>query len=385
MYRKTYALINCNTLTNNIQNIKQNYPYKYYIGVVKANAYGHGDYIVNSLIKGGINYLAASSLEECLSIRNKNENIPILCLEPINHEFLNICMQKNITITIPDYNYFKNLDLSLNLKVHLKIDSGMNRLGFKDKNEVKEVYNALLSHPNITLEGIYTHLGTSGIWDNHYDNDLKNFEEITSLINLNKIPIVHISRSLILVTHPMPKYVTGIRLGIIMYGFAQKINKPKGLRLIKRNLYLKKHHINDITYNNNLELNTAFSLHTEIMTIKKVKKGEYVGYGAKYIADKDIKIATIPIGFADGLNKNYEEQTVKINDKEYQIIGEIGMDMTTIKIDDSVKLKDHVIIFDDAKKKSKELGTSAYQLFTSITNRVPRVYKENNKLTEIKY
>ena len=385
MYRKTYALINCNTLTNNIQNIKQNYPYKYYIGVVKANAYGHGDYIVNSLIKGGVNYLAASSLEECLSIRNKNENIPILCLEPINHEFLNICMQKNITITIPDYNYFKNLDLSLNLKVHLKIDSGMNRLGFKDKNEVKEVYNALLSHPNITLEGIYTHLGTSGIWDNHYDNDLKNFEEITSLINLNKIPIVHISRSLILVTHPMPKYVTGIRLGIIMYGFAQKINKPKGLRLIKRNLYLKKHHINDITYNNNLELNTAFSLHTEIMTIKKVKKGEYVGYGAKYIADKDIKIATIPIGFADGLNKNYEEQTVKINDKEYQIIGEIGMDMTTIKIDDSVKLKDHVIIFDDAKKKSKELGTSAYQLFTSITNRVPRVYKENNKLTEIKY
>ena len=385
MYRKTYALINCNTLTNNIQNIKQNYPYKYYIGVVKANAYGHGDYIVNSLIKGGINYLAASSLEECLSIRNKNENIPILCLEPINHEFLNICMQKNITITIPDYNYFKNLDLSLNLKVHLKIDSGMNRLGFKDKNEVKEVYNALLSHPNITLEGIYTHLGTSGIWDNHYDNDLKNFEEITSLINLNKIPIVHISRSLILVTHPMPKYVTGIRLGIIMYGFAQKINKPKGLRLIKRNLYLKKHHINDITYNNNLELNTAFSLHTEIMTIKKVKKGEYVGYGAKYIADKDIKIATIPIGFADGLNKNYEGQTVKINDKEYQIIGEIGMDMTTIKIDDSVKLKDHVIIFDDAKKKSKELGTSAYQLFTSITNRVPRVYKENNKLTEIKY
>ena len=385
MYRKTYALINCNTLTNNIQNIKQNYPYKYYIGVVKANAYGHGDYIVNSLIKGGVNYLAASSLEECLSIRNKNENIPILCLEPINHEFLNICMQKNITITIPDYNYFKNLDLSLNLKVHLKIDSGMNRLGFKDKNEVKEVYNALLSHPNITLEGIYTHLGTSGIWDNHYDNDLKNFEEITSLINLNKIPIVHISRSLILVTHPMPKYVTGIRLGIIMYGFAQKINKPKGLRLIKRNLYLKKHHINDITYNNNLELNTAFSLHTEIMTIKKVKKGEYVGYGAKYIADKDIKIATIPIGFADGLNKNYEGQTVKINDKEYQIIGEIGMDMTTIKIDDSVKLKDHVIIFDDAKKKSKELGTSAYQLFTSITNRVPRVYKENNKLTEIKY
>ena len=384
MYRKTYALINCNTLIKNIQNIKQNYPYKYYIGVVKANAYGHGDYIVNSLIKGGINYLAASSLEECLSIRGKNENIPILCLEPINHEFLNICIQKNITITIPDYDYFKNLDLNMNLKAHLKIDSGMNRLGFKNKTEVKEVFDTL-KKSNIILEGIYTHLGTSGIWDNHYDNDLKKFKEITSLINLSEIPIVHISRSLILVTHKMPEYVTGIRLGIIMYGFPQKINKPKGLRLIKRNLFLKKHHIEDITYENNLNLKTAFSLHTNIITIKKVKKGEYIGYGAKYIANEDMKIAIIPIGFADGLSKKYENQMVKINNKEYQIIGEIGMDMAAIKIDDSIKLHDHVIIFDDAKKKAKELGISAYQLFTSITNRVPRIYKEDDKLTEIKY
>ena len=121
------------------------------------------------------------------------------------------------------------------------------------------------------------------------------------------------------------------------------------------------------------------------MTIKNVKKGEYVGYGAKYIAEEDMKIAIIPIGFADGLIKQYENQTVKINNKNYKIIGEVGMDMTAIKIDDSVKLKDHVIIFDDAKKKSKELGISAYQLFTSITTRVPRVYDEDGKLTEIKY
>ena len=80
MYRKTYALINCDTLKQNIKNIKENYKYKYYIGVVKANAYGHGDYIVNSQIEGGINYLSASCLEECLNIRKRNEEIPILCL-----------------------------------------------------------------------------------------------------------------------------------------------------------------------------------------------------------------------------------------------------------------------------------------------------------------
>lgn len=384
MYRKTYALIDCDILKNNIINIKENYHYKYYIGVVKANAYGHGDYIVNSLIQGGINYLAASSLEECLNIRKRNATIPILCLEPINHEFLIICEKENITITIPDYEYFKNLNLNLNLKAHLKIDSGMNRLGVKDKNEVKKIYDTL-KDSNITLEGIYTHLGTSGMWDNHYDNDLKNFEELTSLIDLNNIEIVHISRSLTLVTHKMPKYVTGIRLGIIMFGFPQKLTKPKGLRLIKRNMYLKKHHISDINFENNLNLKTAFSLHTEIMTIKNVKKDEYIGYGAKYIAKENMKVAIIPIGFADGLIKKYENQMVKINNKEYELIGEVGMDMTAVKIDDSVKLHDHVIIFDDAKKKAHELGISAYQLFTSITSRVPRVYKEDGKFTEIKY
>ena len=384
MYRKTYALINCKTLKENIQNIKQNYPYKYYIGVVKANAYGHGDYIVNTLIQGGINYLAASSLEECLSIRKQNQNISILCLEPINHEYLNICEKENITITIPDYEYFKNLNLNLNLKAHIKIDSGMNRLGFKDKNQIKQVYETL-KNSYITLEGIYTHIGTSGLWDKYYDKSIKTFENLTSLIDLKEIKIVHISRSLTLVTHKMPDYITGIRLGIIMYGYPQKFTKPTGLRLIKRNLYLKKHQISDITYENNLNLKTAFSLHTEVMTIKDVKKGEYVGYGAKYIAKEDIKIAILPIGFADGLTKNYENKTVTINNKNYQIIGEIGMDMTTVKIDSSVKLHDHVIIFSDPKKQAKELNISAYELFTSITNRVPRVYEEDEKITEIKY
>ena len=384
MYRKTYALINCDTLKQNIKNIKENYKYKYYIGVVKANAYGHGDYIVNSLIEGGINYLAASSLEECLNIRKRNEEIPILCLEPVDHEYLNICEKYNITITIPDYEYFKDLNPNLNLKAHIKIDSGMNRLGFKNKNEVKEVYDKL-KDSNIEIEGIYTHIGVSGIWDEYYDKTVKTFEEITSLIDLNQIKIIHISRSLTLVTHKMPKYVTALRLGIIMYGFAQKLNKPKGLRLIKRNLFLKKHNIKDITYENNLNLKRAFSLHTTVMSIKDVKKGEYVGYGAKYIAQEDIKIAILPIGFADGLNKSYENQNVIINNKKYKIIGEIGMDMIAIKIDDSVKLKDHVIIFTDAKEKANELGISAYQLFTSITNRVPRVYIENGNNKEIKY
>jgi len=385
MYRKTFVKIDCNILENNIKEIKDKYHYKYYIAVVKANAYGHGDYIVNSLIKGGINYLAASSLEECLKLRKRNNSIPILCLEPIHHEFLDVAEKENITITIPDYTYFKNMDLSKKLKVHIKIDNGMNRLGFKDKNEVKEVYDALINSKSITLEGIYTHFATSGMWDTHYDEGLNNFKEITSLIDLNKTPIVHLERSLTMVQHPTPSFVNGVRLGIIMYGFNQSMIKPTGLRLIKRNHYLKKYNISNISYTNNLNLKEAFSLHSEIMTIKEVKKGEYIGYGAKFIADKNIKIGIMPIGFADGLLKQNEGLNVIINDKNYPIIGEIGMDMTAVLIDDSVNLYDEVIIYKDIKKKAKELNISAYQLFTSITTRVPRIYIEDDKKVEINY
>ncbi len=384
MYRKTYVKIDCNTLKNNIKEIKEKYDYQYYIGVVKANAYGHGDYVVNSLIDGGINYLAASSLEECISIRKRNKHIPILCLEPIHVDFLDVCEKENITITIPDIDYFNKLDLSKKLKVHLKVDNGMNRLGFKDKNQLKEVFDKLLNS-KMEVEGIYTHFGTSGMWDKHFDDGFRNFKEITSLIDLNKIPIIHLGRSLTMVQHKFPSFVNGVRLGIIMYGFSQSLNEPTGLRLIKRNHYLKKHNISRVTFTNNLNLKTALSLHSEIIAIKNVRKGEYVGYGAKFVANKNIKIGIMAIGYADGLLKQNEGLNVTINDKEYPIIGEIGMDMTAVLIDDSVKLYDEVIIYKNIRKRSQELGISAYQLFISITNRVPRVYIEDNKETEIKY
>ena len=105
MYRHTYLKIDNKVLTNNVQKIIQKYnDYKYYIGVVKANAYGHGDYIVNDLIKGGINYLAVSSLEEALKIR-KFTNLDILVLEPINIKYIDVAFKNNITLTISSLEY----------------------------------------------------------------------------------------------------------------------------------------------------------------------------------------------------------------------------------------------------------------------------------------
>ena len=387
MYRKTYVKIDNSVLTDNIKQIKKKYNnYKYYIGVVKANAYGHGDYIVNDLIKGGINYLAVSSLEEAISIRKYNQDIPILVLQPIPLEYIDIVIKNKVTITIESLVYAKELvekKLSDKLNIHIKLDTGMNRLGFKDKEEVYELTKLLKNNSKIYLEGIYTHIGTSGISDIYYDKSIEKFKELTSKINLKEIPIVHINRSITLVHHQINKFETGVRLGIIMYGFSQSIPNPTGIRKIKRNLLIKKLGISKSILPNDLNLHTAFSLYTEVMSLRKVNKGEYIGYGANYIAKEDMIIATIPIGYNDGIKQSMKY--VSINNKKYPYVGDVCMDMIMIHVDETVKIHDKVELFGNnisIKDISRETNLSAYHILTGIGTRVPRIYDDN---TEIKY
>ena len=387
MYRKTYVKIDNEVLTDNVSKIREKYnKYKYYIGVVKGNAYGHGDYIVNDLIKGGINYLATSSLEEALSIRKHNQDIPILVLEPISIEYIKIIEENNITITIDSLEYVKKIlktKISSSLLVHLKLDTGMNRLGFKEKDELNEAYNILKENKNIIIEGIYTHLSTSGINDSYYDKAIAKFIELTSDIDLKNIPIVHLNRSITLVHHKMYSFETGVRLGIIMYGFNQSIKEPTGIRKLKRNLLVKRLGISESILSNDLDLHPAFSLYSEVISIHMVKKGEAIGYGASYIAKEDTYVAVVPIGYYDGIKKSFKE--VAINNKLYPIVGEVCMDMIQIKVDKTVKVNDKVEIFGNKisiKDLSLKTGENAYHLLTGITYRVPRVYSDN---TEIKY
>lgn len=387
MYRNTYVKIENQVLTNNVKEIINYYNnYKYYIGVVKANAYGHGDYIVNDLIKGGINYLAVSSLEEAISIRKYNQDISILSLEPINLEHIDKALDNNITITIESLDYTKELikkDITNKLNIHIKLDTGMNRLGFTNKSELEETISLINKNKNTYLEGIYTHLGTSGVNDIYYDKQISKFKDLTKDIDLSKIPIIHLNRSITLAHHEKLPFETGTRLGIMMYGFNQSLSEPTGLRKIKRNFLNKIKGISPTILSNNLNLKTAYSLYTEVMNIKYIKKGDFVGYGANYLAKEDTIIATLPIGYADGMD--IKMKYVSINNQKYPIIGDICMDMTSIKIDNSVKLHDKVEIFGKTisiKSVANNMNTNAYHIFTGITNRVPRIYDDNK---EIKY
>ena len=382
MYRNTYVEINLDNLAHNVKTITNKYKYKYYIGVVKGNAYGHGYGIIETLKNNGINFFAVANLEEALEIRKIDKETGIMCLEPIDIKYMEICSKNNISICLNDYEYYKELiKLNYKLKIHLKIDSGLNRLGFNKKEEINEIYNDLKNNKNLYLEGIFTHFATSGVYDKNYDNQLDRFKELTSDIDLKSIDIVHLGRSVTMCVHDKIDFANGIRLGIIMYGFEvmpKEDTSFKGkLRKIKWDYIRKKQNISETIPYKPLGLKQAFNLISEVLEIKEVKQGDYIGYGTLYQAKEDMKIAVVDIGYADGINKKRTNSKMEINGKLYQVVGDVCMGMTILKVDNTVKKHDKVIVIGDkvdVKTISRHIHTSSYEAMLMIDSSIERRY-----------
>ena len=367
--RNTYALINLTNLEDNIKEIMKTYPYEYYFGVVKANAYGHGFKTVKTMDKAGIDYFCVSSLEEAIEVRKLTKK-PILCFGYVNTNDISLVEKNDITLSIISFDYYNEL-LKVNpkVKVHLKINSGMNRFGIKDKTEVLEIFKKI-KKSNMELEGIYTHLATSGVSDNYYDKQIANFEDITSLINLRDIKIVHLFNSISLARHKKLAYANGVRLGLMMYGFTFRMTIGK-LTELKRKLFYKK--ISETMLTNNLNLKKVLSLHSEVININKVTKDEFVGYGARHIANDNELIAVVSIGHADGITNCYKK--VMINNKIYPIVA-LCMDYIMVKVDNKVKVHDEVELINDKLSIGKDItGDSPHHLLVSISDRVERRFE----------
>lgn len=347
MIRQTYEEINLKALESNVKSIiSQSSEYKYHIGVVKANCYGLGLKCIKSIIKGGANYLAVSSLEEALSIRKITKE-KILILEPINPKYISLARENNITLTISSLEYLNNVK-DQEFTCHIKINTGMNRIGINSKEEFDEVYNIIMNS-NITLEGIYTHIYKASD-SKCTNNQFKKFEYITSDIDLNTIPIVHIPNSETIFNYKKKPYINGCRMGIIMYGFS-----------------------------NDIKLNSVFSLISKVIEIKHIHSGDTVGYDGKYTASGDESIAVLPIGYADGILRHNSGRNVYINGKEYKIVGNICMDMLFVKVDDNIKVNDEAYIIKDndhINQIASYLDTINYEVMCSISDRVVREYKK---------
>lgn len=379
--KECYVEIDVKTLKNNVKNIIEKYPnYKYYIGVIKGNAYGHGLDIVKYIIDSGINYLAVSTLEEALYVR-KIVNIPILCLQPISLDELAIASKNNIAITLSSYDYYKQLiKKNIKIDVHLKLDTGMNRLGLNKKDEVDEIYNNLITNRNIKLQGLYTHLATLGIMDKKWDNQVDNFLYLTSDIDLNKIDLVHIFSTNSLVIHPKLNFCNGVRIGILMYGICPnpiRYNGIKGkIRKIKKNYLVNKYNISKTYDNYNVEVKPCLKLISKVIEIKDVKRNEYIGYGLNYKTPINTRVAIIPVGYLDGLSLQNSGRYLTINNNRYKIVGSINMKMLTVIVDKKVEVGDTVtVIGDDIRYICNYTKVTPHNLLTSISSNIKREYK----------
>lgn len=351
--RNTYLEINLKGLERNIKRLIRMCPeYEYHFGVVKADCYGHsGIKSVKTILKAGCNYLAVATLDEALDIRKKVLDIPILCLGVISSQYIETAMQNNITVTVNSLEYLKEIleEDCESLKVHLKINTGMNRLGISDNKEVLEAIQ-LIRNNNIYLEGIYTHIYDASN-EERYLRQVDRFKESLQGIDLKQIPIIHISASEALINYEKLDFVNGCRFGIIMYGF---------------------------TESEDVLLESTAKLISEVVQIHELKPGDTVGYNGAFEVKEKTRIAVVSIGYADGVIRKNAGRNVYINNMPYKIVGNICMDMMFVEIDDTVKVHDKVEILrdnDHINEVAKYLDTIPYEVLCSIGKRVPRIYE----------
>ncbi len=387
MKSNSYIEIDLDILKINASNIINKYPdYKYKIAMIKGDAYGHGYYIVNTLKEVGFNYFAVSNLNDAIKIRKYDKDTSILCCEPIDLKYIDDIIKYNITLTIYSVSYLESLiKLNKKVKIHILIDSGLNRLGINNKDDFDKCCSII--NDNIYLEGVYSHFGTTGVNDNRWDNQLDSFKNIVSSIDLNSIDIVHLYSSFSLVNHPKIDICNGYRVGSLIFGVNTSLKYSSGfkdkLRLLRNDYFKKKYNLSDVYYNSNIDVKTFMRVYSKVIEIKSIKGNEYVGYGLEYKTNKDIKIGIVDIGYESGIGRRNNNRKVLINNNYYNIIGEVSMCMIIIEIDDSVKINDRVLIVGDTIPLSticNSKNESIQETFISLGKSLNRIYIKNNKV-----
>ena len=383
MYRNTYVEVDLNAIEHNARLMCELFPHKVNIAVIKGNAYGHGYGIIPALIKGGMNAFAVSNLDEALEVRKVDREHPVIMLQPIHKEDLSIASENDISVCVNCEETFEEIVASnLPLKLQIKVNSGMNRLGFSDRETLTKTVNRAMEEEKLSVEGIFTHFHTNGLKDNEYARDKKRFEELTKDIDLTKIPMVHVDRTQTVFLHETPQYANGARIGVSLFGFTTIYpfaNSLKGkLRKLEFEIKNKLHHVAPTKPLKSYDVKQGFTLYSEVIQVNRVKAGDYVGYGLFHKAETEEYIAVIDTGYADGIGRKRFGSNVAINGKKYKIVGEVGMGMCEVLVDESVKRGDKVTVLGGdipISTITRHNGTTMYELLTRIDTKIPRIYK----------
>ena len=388
MVKRTWAEISLNAIEHNYNVIRNKVADDTKVCcVIKADGYGHGAVELSQIYeKLGADFFAVSNIDEGIEIRKSGSKLPIVILgyTPVS-EAENLA-EYDISQAVFSLEYAKELsekcvEEDCICKMHIKVDSGMSRIGFmcqefpRDEYSIEEICEACCL-PNLEVEGLFTHFCVSDEAAEGREFTNKQYENFIHVRDSLKkrgvdISVVHCSNSGAIEDYP-ETCCDMVRAGIILYGLAPSSKLADRLDLVP-----------------------AMTLKTVVAFVKEVQKGATISYGRTFTADRKMKIATVPIGYADGfIRQNAKDGYMMVNGKKAKIVGRICMDQTMLDVTDieDVKTGDEVVVFGTgengeptADSLAENTGTINYETVCLVGKRVPRIYIKDGKIENVMY
>jgi len=386
LIERTWAQIDLNAVAYNIKAYKTRLKNGCMImAVIKANAYGHGDIqIARCCIENGVEWLAVSNIGEAVRLRKANINAPLLILGYTPAANAHLLWEHSITQAAISYEYAKQLASVAHMQnksidVHIKIDSGMHRVGISaDERDIESSSEQILEisrMSGINITGVFTHFCSSDEKrQDSVDYTLGQFDRFNRLISLCEqkginLGIKHCSNSAAITSYPQMN-LNMVRLGISLYGM------PPSDEM-----------------NGDIELKRVMSLYSSVSMVKTIEKGEPVSYGRTFTATQKMRVATVSIGYADGYHRVLSNKArMLVNGKFARVLGRVCMDQLVIDVTDieNVKCGDIVCVFGrqgeneiTCDELARLAGTINYEIVCAIAQRVPRAYVKDSQIIEV--
>jgi alanine racemase len=364
--RATWAEVKLGHLEYNLAAIKRRVAPAKVMLIVKANAYGHGLVEVSRALAGKTDYVGVAVLEEGIMLRELGVTAPIIILGGIWGDQILRYLQYDLTLTASSVERLAQIDavagqMKIKAKVHLKIDTGMERIGIHYYSAHK-LQEAALKFAHVQVEGIYSHFANADSNDlAHARLQLERFNEVLRFYERHSLPVPmrHIANSAAVLQLP-ESFFDIVRPGILLYGVYPS---PDVLRTV--------------------EVKPALSWKSRVVYFKVVKPGHAVSYGSTWQPDHEVRVVTIPVGYGDGFFRSMSNRAkVIIRGRKYSQIGSICMDQLMVNIEwDSAYNGDEVILLGEAggeritvEDLANWAGTIPYEILTNINTRVPRMY-----------
>lgn len=370
-HRNTYATVDLGAIKHNIEIEKNNLNKDQSLfAVVKADAYSHGLIPVSvAAQEAGVDGFCVALIDEGVALREVGIVKPILILGVTPANQACYMAKYDLSTAVGDLKFLQDAQKLLaknqmKLKVHLALDTGMGRIGFTNKADLKKALALLETYPNeFEFEGIFTHFATADSADHKYFNQqLSKFNDLMTVVE-KRPQYVHVANSATSIWH---RKCGGnlVRLGIGMYGL-----NPSGKA---------------VKLPSDVQLKPAFSLSSELVAVKQVHAGDSISYGTTYTAKNDEWIGTVPMGYADGWLRRMQGSTVLIDGQECEIVGRICMDQFMVRLPYEMETGKKVTLIGENHGKIKTAQDAAdyaktihYEIVCSIAQRVPRFYVDN--------